>query len=230
MAKKVKTVPTQAEANVGEIFSKSERFIETYKNHIMIGIGAVILIVVAVLGVRQYYLLPKEAEAQEAIFPGENFLANQQWDIALNGDSATYIGFLGIIDEYGYTKTGKLAKAYAGICYYHLEKYDEALDYLKGYNAGDKIVDPVVTGLIGDCYVNIQNLEEGIKYFKKAASKTESEYISPIYLKKAGLAYESLSDFKNAVEVYSTIKNKYASSLEAADIDKYIDRASAQMK
>jgi hypothetical protein len=44
------------------------------------------------------------------------------------------------------------------------------------------------------------------------------------------LAYESLSDFKNAVEVYSIIKNKYASSMEAADIDKYIDRASAQIK
>ncbi|GHT64749.1 hypothetical protein FACS189451_12480 [Bacteroidia bacterium] len=231
MAKKVKSVaPTQAEAKAGEIFSKSERFIETYKNHIMIGLGVIILIVVAILGVRHYYLLPKEAEAQEAIFPGENFLANQQWNLALNGDSATYIGFLGVIDEYGFTKTGKLAKAYAGICYYHLGQYDEALDYLKGYSAGDKIVDPVITGLIGDCYVNKKDVEEGVKYFKKAASEAGSEYISPIYLKKAGLAYESLSDFKNAVEVYSTIKNKYANSIEAADIDKYIDRASAQIK
>jgi tetratricopeptide (TPR) repeat protein len=230
MAKKVKNTTTQAEANVNEIFSRSERFIETYKNHIMIGIAAIIVLVVAILGVRQYYLLPKEAEAQEAIFPGENFLAGQQWDIALNGDSATYIGFLGVIDEYGFTKTGKLAKAYAGICYYHLGKYGEALDYLKAYSAGDKIIDPVVTGLIGDCYVNTQNAEEGVKYFRKAASKAESGYISPVYLKKAGLAYESLSDFKNAVEVYTTIKTKYASSLEAADIDKYIDRASAQIK
>jgi tetratricopeptide (TPR) repeat protein len=230
MAKKVKTAPTQAEANVGEILSKSERFIETYKNHIMIGIGAIILIVVAVLGVRQYYLLPKEAEAQEAIFPGENYLASRQWDVALNGDSATYIGFLGVIDDFGFTKTGKLAKAYAGICYYHLGKYDEALDYLKAYSANDKIIGPVVTGLIGDCYVNTKNVEKGIKYFKEAAFKAESQYISPVYLKKAGLAYESLSDFKNAVEVYNIIKNKYATSMEAADIDKYIDRASVQIK
>ncbi|MDR2684105.1 MAG: tetratricopeptide repeat protein, partial [Prevotellaceae bacterium] len=185
MAKKVKTTPTQAEANVGEIFSRSERFIETYKNHIMIGIGAIILIVVAILSIRQYYFLPKEAEAQEAIFPGENFLAGQQWELALNGDSATYIGFLGVIDEYGFTKTAKLAKAYAGICYYHLGKYDEALDYLKAYSADDKIVGPVVTGLIGDCYVNIKNVEEGIKYFRKAASEAGSEYISPVYLRKA---------------------------------------------
>ena len=230
MAKKVKTAPAQVEANVGEIFSKSERFIETYKNHIMTGIGAIILIVVAILGIRHYYLLPKEAEAQEVIFPGENYLANRQWNLALNGDSATYIGFLGVIDDYGFTKTGKLAKAYAGICYYHLEQYDEALEYLGSYSVDDKIISPVVTGLIGDCHVNTNNAEKGVKYFRKAAAKAENQYISPIYLKKAGLAYESLSDFKNAVEVYSAIKHKYAGSREAADIDKYIIRASAQIK
>jgi len=230
MAKKVKTTTTHAEANVGEIFSKSERFIEKYKNHIMIGFGAIIVLVVAILGIRQYYLLPKEAEAQDAIFPGENFLANRQWSIALNGDSATYIGFLGIIDEFPHTRTANLAKAYAGISFYHLGQYDQALEFLKKYSSNEKIVDPVITGLIGDCYVNLNNVQEGIKYFKEAASKAESQFISPIYLKKAGLAYENLSDFKNAVEVYNTLKQKYPNSMEAADIDKYIYRASAQIK
>ncbi|MDR2691023.1 MAG: tetratricopeptide repeat protein [Dysgonamonadaceae bacterium] len=230
MAKKVKTTPTQVEANVGEILSKSERFIEAYKNHIMIGVGAIVLAVVAVLGIRQYYLLPKEAEAQEAVFPCEDYLANREWDSALNGDSVSCIGFLGVIDEYGFTKTGKLAKAYAGICYYHLGQYDEALEYLKSYSVDDKIISPVVAGLIGDCYVNTDNVEKGVKYFRKAASKAGSQYISPVYLKKAGLAYESLSDFKNAVKVYNTIKEQYAGSVEAADIDRYIIRASAQIK
>ena len=230
MAKKVKSTTTHAEANVGEIFSKSEKFIETYKNYIMIGFGVIIILVVAILGIRQYYLLPKEAEAQEAIFPGENFLANQQWSIALNGDSATYMGFLGIIDEYPHTRTANLAKAYAGISFYHLGQYQEALDHLKAFSANEKIVDPVITGLIGDCYVNLNNVDEGIKYFKEAASKAENQFISPIYLKKAGLAYESLSDFKNAVEVYNTLKSKYPNSQEAVDIDRFIYRASAQIK
>ena len=230
MAKKVKSTTTQTEANVGEIFSKSEKFIETYKNYIMIGFGVIIILVVAILGIRQYYLLPKEVEAQEAIFPGENFLANRQWNIALNGDSANYIGFLGIIDEYPHTKTANLAKAYAGISFYHLGQYQDALDHLKAFSANEKIVDPVITGLIGDCYVNLNNVEEGIKYFKEAASKAENQYISPIYLKKAGLAYESLSDFKNAVDVYNTLKSKYPNSQEAADIDRFIYRASAQIK
>jgi len=230
MVKKTAKAPTQVEANVGEIFSKSERFIETYKNHIIIAVLAVILIVVAILGVRQYYLIPKETEARIAIFPAENYLAIQEWEMALNGDGKDCIGFLGVIDEYGITKTANLANAYAGMCYYHLNKPEEALEHLKKYSAKDKVVAPVIKGLTGDCYVDLGKVAEGIKYFMKAASEADSEVLSPIYLKKAGIAYESIFDYANATKAYQTIKNKYPASQEASDIDKYINRASVQVK
>jgi len=230
MAKKSTKTSTQVEANVGEIFSKSEKFIETYKNHIIIAVAVIILIVIAVLGIRQYYFQPKEKEAQAAIFPGENYLANQEWDKALNGDGKDYTGFLGVIDDYGMTKTANLAKAYAGICYYHLNKPEDALDYLKKYSPSDKIIAPVIQGLMGDCCVDLGKVEEGIKYFNKAATEANSEILSPIYLKKAGIAYESISDFTNAKKVYQTIKDKYSNSQEASDIDKYIERAASQIK
>jgi tetratricopeptide (TPR) repeat protein len=231
MAKKTaQTSPTKVEANVGEIFSKSERFIETYRNHIIIAVVAVILIVVAILGIRQYYFLPKEKEAQAAIFPGENYLATQKWEQALNGDGKEYTGFLNIIDDYGMTKTANLAKAYAGICYYHLNKPEDALTYLKKYSPDDKIVSPVIHGLIGDCYVDLGKVQEGIKYFTQTATDLNSDILSPVYLKKAGTAYESLSDYANAQKMYQTIKDKYPNSQEASDIDKYIDRAKLQIK
>ena len=230
MAKTTKKKSTQVEANVGEIFSKSEKFIEKYKNHIIIAVAAIIVIVMAILGIRQYYFLPKEKDAQVAIFPGENYLANQQWDLALNGDGKDYIGFLGVIDDYGITKTANLAKAYAGICYYHLNNPEEALEYLKKYSPKDKIVAPVIQGLMGDCYVDLGNAAEGIKCFLKAESEASSDVLSPVYLKKAGFAYESISDYANAQKVYQTIKDKYPNSQEASDIDKYIERAASQIK
>jgi tetratricopeptide (TPR) repeat protein len=231
MAKKTeKSAPTQVEANVSEIFSKSEKFIEKYKNHIIIAVAAVIVIVVAVLGIRQYYFLPKEKEAQAAIFPGENYFANQQWDLALNGNGKDYAGFLGIIDDYGMTKTANLAKAYAGICYYHLNKPEDALNYLKKYSTSDNVFAPIVHGLMGDCYVDLGKTAEGIKYFNQAASDANSESISPVYLKKAGIAYESVFDYANAKKMYQTIKDKYPNSQEASDIDKFIERAALQIK
>jgi len=229
-SRKVSKAPTQVEANVGEFFSKSEKFIEKYKNHIIIAVTSVILIVVAILGIRQYYLLPKEKEAQSAIFPGETYFANQQWDAALNGDGRGYNGFLSIIDDYKFTKTAKLAKAYTGICYYHLNNYEDALTYLKKFRANDRIVGPAVKGLVGDCYIDMGEVAEGIKFFNKAASELDSEMLSPVYLKKAAIAYESIFDYPNAIKSYQTIKEKYPNSQEASDIEKYIERAKMQIK
>jgi len=230
MAKKKVTAPTQVEANVGEIFSRSERFIETYKNHIINVVAAAILLVVVILGIRQYYLIPKEKEAQAVIFPGENYMASQQWVLALNGNEADYIGFLGVIEDYGITKTAKLAKAYAGICYFHLNEPEEALRYLKKFKSSDKIISPVIKGLIGDCYVDLGEIEEGIKYFNKAATEANSNILSPIYLKKAGVAYEHLLDYPKALKSYQTIKDKYPFSAEANDISRFIERAKLQSK
>ena len=231
MAKKTaKIAPTQVEANVGEIFSKSERFIEKYKNQIIIAVAAIILIVVAVIGIRQYYFIPKDKEAQAAIFTAENYFATQQWELALNGDGKDCIGFLGVIDDYGMTKTANLAKAYAGICYYHLNKPEDALTYLKKYSVNDNVFAPVVQGLMGDCYIDLGKVADGIKYFTKAASDANSELISPIYLKKAGVAYESVFDYANAEKMYRSIKDKYPNSQEAGDIDKFIERAASQIK
>ena len=217
-------------ANVGEILSKSEQFIDKYQKQIIIGISAIVLVVVAILAVKHLYLAPKEKEAEAAIFKGERYLANNQWDLALNGDSVEYIGFEAIIDDYGFTASANLAKAYAGICYYHTGKFEQAADRLKKFSADDKMVSPIITGLVGDCYVDMGKVKDGIDYFLKAASKADDKMISPIYLKKAGIAYETLGDYKKAIEVYTSINDKYSTSSEASDIQKYIDRAEALKK
>ncbi len=221
---------TSAEQNVGEIFSRSEKFIEKYQKQILIGIGAVILVVVAILGVRHAYILPQEKKAENAMFRGEDYFSRNQFDLALNGDSVGYIGFEAIIDQYGMTPSANLAKAYAGVCYYKKGDMEKAMKYLKGFDADDKMIGPAVTGLIGDCYVNQGKTEQGIDYFNKAASKASNALLSPVYLKKAGIAYESLGEYKKAAGCYTQIKEKYPTSQEAASIEKYIDRASALIK
>jgi tetratricopeptide (TPR) repeat protein len=225
MAKKVATAPTQAEAQVGEFFSRSERFIETYKNHILIGIVAVVVITLGALGIRHYYLLPMEENAKTALYPSENYFASQLWDKALNGDSITSTGFLGVIDDFGSTTSGKLARVYAGICYYQLGQYDQAIDYLKKFSASEKILTPAIASTIGDCYIGLGKTDEAIRYFRRAAEEAADPNLSPIYLKKQATALESQQNYKAALEVYTAIKNRYPSSYEAQGIDRYIERA-----
>jgi tetratricopeptide (TPR) repeat protein len=231
MTKKSKiTEPAQVEQSVGEILSKTDRFIENHLKKIIITVVAIIIAVMLFFGSRRYYFEPKEKDAQAAIFQGERYLASQQWDVALNGDTLNYIGFLQITDDYGFTKTGNLAKAYSGICYYHLGDYESAIEYLKQYKGKETVVASACTALIGDCYAQLEETGKAINYFNKAANKADNASQSPIYLKKAAVAYESLGDYKEALKAYNKIKTKYPESQEAANIDKYIERAKDLVK
>ena len=220
---------TNKELEVGEIVSKSEQFIENNSKKIIYGIVALAIIIGAVLGIKHGYMEPQEKKAAAAMFKGELYFDRDSFALALNGNGADYEGFEAIIDQYGNTDAGNLANAYAGICYYNMGEPEKALDLLKSFKGKDNMVSPAITGKIGDCYVEMGNTQEGISYFEKAAKEADNDVVSPIYLKKAGLAYESLQQYDKAVQAYTTIKDKYYTSMEASDIDKYITRASANM-
>lgn len=216
---------TNKELEVGEIVSRSEQFIENNSKKIIYGIIAIALVVGAVLGIQHGYLAPQEKKASAALFKGEQYFAKDSFALALNGNGADFDGFEAIIDKYGFTSSANLAKAYAGICYFKLGDTEKALKSLKSFSGKEKMISPAITGLIGDCYVNMGNVKEGISYFEKAAKEADNEVISPVYLKKAGIAYESQKQYKEAIKAYTTIKDKYYGSMEASDIDKYITRA-----
>lgn len=218
---------TNKELEVEELVSRSELFIENNSKKIIYGIVALALIVGAVLGIKHGYLIPQEKKAAAAMFKGEQYFARDSFALALNGNGADFEGFEAIIDQYGHTDAGNLAKAYAGICHYKLGDTQKAIELLKSFDGKDQMISPSITGLIGDCLVNMGNVQEGVSYFEKAAKEANNEVISPIYLKKAGIAYESLKEYDKAVKAYTSIKEKYYASMEASDIDKYIARASA---
>lgn len=228
MATKEKDTNKELEVEVEEFVSKSELFIENNSKKIIYGIIAVALVVGAILGIQHGYMIPQEKKAAAALFKGEQYFARDSFALALNGNGADYEGFEAIIDQFGSTDAGNLAKAYAGICHFNLGNTQKAIELLKSFSGSDNMISPSLYGMIGDCYVNMDNAKEAISYFEKAANDADNEVVSPIFLKKAGLAYESLNQFDNAVKAYTTIKEKYYGSLEASDIDKYITRASAK--
>ena len=220
--KKKKTEP---DIEVDEILSRSEQFIEKNKKNLLYGVGLIAVLVAVILAYNYMYMQPLSERAEKSIFKGQQYFERDSFALALFGNGLDYDGFEAIVSQYGRTKTGNLAKAYAGICYYKLGDPHSAIKKLKSYKAKDDQLMPRVIGLLGDCYVSIGDTKEGIKYFEKAASKANDANISPLYLKKAGIAYESLKQYKDAIRVYKIIKDKYGQSTEAGEIDKYLFRA-----
>ncbi|MDD4922033.1 MAG: tetratricopeptide repeat protein, partial [Bacteroidales bacterium] len=204
--------------------SRSEQFIEKNQKNILIGLAAIVIIVAGTLFFRHSYLAPKEEAAQKMIFIGEQYFAIDSFKVALQGNGAEYIGFEGIIDEYGATKTADLAAAYAGLCYKNMGNYEKAIDYLSKSDADDIMVSPALTGAIGDCYVELGKADKAVSFFEKAAD-SDNELLAPIYLMKAARVYESLEKYNKAVKIYERIKKDYPNSQEGLDVEKYIERA-----
>ncbi len=216
--------------NVEDALSLSEAFIMKYKKSILGGIIAVIIIIAAFFAYKYLYIAPREEKAEIAIFKGEEYFGQDAYQIALNGDSIGYKGFIKIADEYSGTKTANLAKAYAGICYAQLGKYNEALKYLSGFDSEDQMVSPAILGALGNCYAQLNQLDKATSILLSASKKADNNTLSPVYLLQAGLIMEQQGKYADAIDAYTTIKDKYFNSYQATDIDKYIERATALKK
>lgn len=229
MSSKKKQAELQEEKDWEKIDSAvhgSEHFIEKYQKQLLIGIGVVVVIVCGYLAYQQFIVSPKNKEAQVALFKGEQYFRNGQDSLAIFGDPKTgYVGFESVIDEYGSTQAGKLAKLYAGISYANLGQYEKALDYLKGYSGSDKIISQLVNGTIGDCLDNTGKADEAVSYYEKAAKAVDNPSQSPILYKKAGLIYRNQGKYDKVIDVFTIIKNQYANSLQAGEAERYIEEA-----
>ena len=58
----------------------------------------------------------------------------------------------------------------------------------------------------------------------EAAKAADNNTVSPYCLLQAGLIYEKQGNKADALKVYTQIKEKYYASIQAMDIDKYINR------
>ena len=224
MAKQKKEVHNTGAESLENALTRTEQYIENNQKSLTVIVLAIIVIVGTFLGYSKLYIAPMEEEAQTQIFAAEQYFEKDSFSLALNGDG-NYLGFIDIIDSYSPTKTGNLARYYAGISYRELGEYEEAIDHLKRFSPKDKMIGSVAYGAIADCYVELGKLEEAAKQYLKAANYGKNNFSSPIMLMKAGTVYEELGKFAEAVKAYETIKAKYPKSAEAREIEKFITRA-----
>ena len=216
--------------NVEDALTQSEAFLIKYKNAIIGGVVAVIIIVAGFIMYKNLYAEPREEKAQAALFKGQEYFEQDAFEQALNSDSIGYTGFLKVADEYSGTKAANLAKAYAGICYAQLGKYEEAVKMLDSFNGKDQMVAPAILGAAGNCYAQLGQLDKAASTLLSAADKADNNTLSPIFLIQAGEILVKQGKYDDAVNAYTKIKDKYFQSYQAMDIDKYIEQAKLMKK
>ena len=218
---------------LGEAMNKTELFFE--KNGRKMTYVFLVLLVIAALiyGYRVLIVHPRAEKAAEMIAEAQNRFdaENPDFELALVGD-ANGAGFLDVIEQYGSTPSGNLAKHYAGVCYLRLGDLENAAKYLSGYKSVKGIPGAVVNaqnfGLRGDIAVENGDYAEAVKMFGKAVEASENNFTTPLYLYKKGLALEALGDKAEALKCYRKILSDYPASIESRDAEKLIGAAVAE--
>ncbi len=204
------------------------------KNKKMINyVGGSIALVVGLFVFYKFYYLPdKEKGAANEIFWAQNAFEKDSFNIALKGGmmvrtaegDKTMMGFEQIADEYGITSVGTLANYYAGICCLRTAQYDRAIEFLQKYDGNDMMIAPIAIGCIGDANMELNKVDEALKYYLKAAEKNSNNFTTPLFLRKAAFAYELKNNYAEALGIYERIKKEYGKSNEAREIEKNISK------
>jgi tetratricopeptide (TPR) repeat protein len=214
----------EEDINIGDAYSKAEKFLDQKKQPIGIVLGAIIVIILGTFYYFNMYLPPLQKSAQVDVFQAQKAFENDSFDLAMYGNS-DFIGFEEIIDNYGATNIGNTSKYYMAVSLLHTGAYEDAIEYFNSYAPEDHITKSLKDGGIGDCLSQLGDYESAISAYEKAAKAYINDFSTPLYLKKAGIVAEKINDFDSAVKYYKQISQDYPDSQEGRDIEKYLAHA-----
>ena len=211
---------------LAEQISKTEEFL--VKNKVWtLSIAGVIALAITGFFLYKYYNINQNNLAQADMFQAVFYFEQDSLDLALNGDGNNY-GFGDIINEYPRTDAANLANYYAGVIHLKKGNYKVAVLYLKDFKSSDLLIQARSYSLIGDAYMEQAEYENAVDHYNKAANYNTNEYFSPIYLKKAALAYEKLEKWEEAKGCFEKIVKEYKTSTEYQSAQKQLARLDAK--
>ncbi len=212
---------------LGEAMNKTELFFEKNGRNIVYVFLALLVVAGLIFGYRSLVAQPRVERAAEMIAEAQyRFEAETpDYEAALNGDE-NGAGFLEVIDRYGSTPSGNLAKHYAGICYLHLGDLEAAAKSLAGFKAVKGLPGAIINaqnlGLQGDIAVEQGNYAAAVKFYEKAVAAADNNMTAPMYLRKAGLAAKAEGNNEAAAAYFERIKNEYPASTDAREADRLL--------
>ena len=109
-----KEVLTPQEEMLASAQAQTENFFEKNSKMVVVAIVAIFALAALVFGYKKLIVEPRLTKAQEMLYEAQYQFEKQDADfaLALNGD-ASAPGFAQVVEQYGNTPAGNLAKMYA---------------------------------------------------------------------------------------------------------------------
>ncbi len=213
---KIKVQKTNPLENLEVFYEKNKKPINTLSTIVLIA-------VVAVFGYFRLYLGPREDKAGTSIAFAQRYFQADSLDKALNGDGQ-HLGFLRAEKKFSGTKIANLCHYYCGICYLHLQDFNNAVKQLNDFDGKGTLLSYAAWGAIGDAYMEMGQTKKGIEFYSKAAANKDDMILTPTYLYREGIAYEKDNQPEEAKKAYIRLRDEYPQSMEARDVDRTLAR------
>lgn len=212
-------------SKMGNWFTRNQKYI--FGGILVLGVATV-----AYLGYNHFILEPKEEEAAGEMFQAQQYFeqavngqnSDSLYNLALNGGEGK-MGFLKIAEDYAGTGAASIANYSAGMAYLNLGKFKEAIQHLEKFQSEDLILKATSLGAIGDAFSELNQPEQALEYYVKAANHNQNDFTTPRFSYKAGLTALQLGKKEEALKLFTLVKEQYSSSAEAMNVDYYIGMA-----
>ncbi|MEO8233257.1 MAG: tetratricopeptide repeat protein [Ignavibacteriota bacterium] len=207
-----------------EFYYKSLNFFEENKNKVFTYLGAVAVVVIAVI----LYMNYKSGQNEEAA----NHLAKvmemyDQGDFlgAIEGKKdVKTLGLKDIVAQYGSTENGETAKIYLANSYANLGKPDEALKYYEDYSGDIDIYQAAALGGQAGYHSVKKEYEKAADLYMKASKVSKYDVMNADYIYQAAVNYFEAGEKDQAKNLLQTIKDDYKTSSVYSQVDRYLSQ------
>ena len=206
--------------DVDELYSKSEQFVDKNRKQLTLGLGGAAALILVVIGYSSLVVAPKNMKAEEASFMAEHYFAKDSADLAMLGDGLN-AGLEEIMEDYSGTPAAARAAFELGIMHRDAAEFDAAVEAFKQAGFSDDVFGPLTDANIGDCLVELGDLEGAEGHFASAASAAAgglaAKALSPMCSYKRALVLLELGKNDKARNVLEDLSEDFPNSTYASN-------------
>ncbi len=208
-------------------YFKASEYIEENKKRLSWLVGG---LVVVSIGAVIYFNNRAANEEKAATALGQiiRYYDKGEYQTAIDGvPEKNVVGLKDVVENYGGTSSGDLARFYLANAYYYTGKIDEALTEFENFRGSYPPLRSSALAGIASCYEAKGNHKQAAEYFEKAASKSADAQLTPEYLHHAARDYALSGKKDHAIELLKRLKKDFPTSSYARDADRLLAQFSS---
>lgn len=213
-------------------YTQVTQYYYQYQKYVSYAVTALVVIVVAIV----IYFNNRRANNEKAATAlGKVFSVfdqgatdSRQFKIAIDGQPERGVmGLKAIVDNYGGTHSGEIARFYLATAYLNLGRYDDALKQFDNFSSNVDLLNAAAQAGEAKCYEAKNDFKDAASRYEKAAGTVSNAAVVPEYLTEAARCYGLAGEKERARSLLERLKKEYPTSSFAREADRYLSEFSA---